>query len=231
MDALTQERAAARRRTDSGSRDGLTVAVAKGRILSEALPLLERAGLKPLQDPQRSRKLILATADPGVRLVIVRAADVATYVQHGAADVGITGKDLLMELDGGDLYELLDLRVARCRLVVAGPGGMTPAAGGRRLRVATKYVNVSRRHFAANGVQAEIIRLYGSMELAPLAGLADRIVDLVDTGGTLRANGLAEYDEIAAISARLVVNRASMKIRHKAVTELAGLLRQQVSRS
>ncbi len=200
----------------------LTIAVSKGRIYRESLPLLARAGIRPLDDPSTSRKLLLETDCPGIRLLVIRAQDVPTFVEHGAADVGIAGKDVLLEYPGDALYEPLDLTIARCRMVVAGRAG-----GGRessRPRVATKYVRTARRHFAERGVQAEIIRLYGSMELAPLTGLADRIVDLVDTGNTLRANGLVELETIRSISSRLILNRASTKMKHARVTELVDRL-------
>lgn len=193
----------------------LTIALSKGRILHEVLPLLARAGIRPCDDPERSRKLVLQTNRPDVRLLVIRAQDVPTYVEYGAADLGVAGKDVLLEYPGGGIYEPLDLHIARCRMVVAGRTG--DRSMPRRLRIATKYVLSARRHFAARGVQAEIIKLYGSMELAPLVGLADRIVDLVDTGHTLRANGLEELEEVAAISARLILNRASMKMKHAPV--------------
>lgn len=195
----------------------LTLALSKGRILDQTLPLLAAAGIEPVDDPERSRKLILATSRPDLHLVIVRATDVPTYVQYGAADLGVAGKDVLLEHSGDGLYEPLDLGIARCRLMVA---GFPDAVPRRRPRVATKYVNVARRHFAFQGRQAEVIKLYGSMELAPLAGLADYIVDVVDTGNTLRANGLAPLETIAEISARLIVNKASMKMKHVAVRAL-----------
>jgi ATP phosphoribosyltransferase len=188
----------------------LTIAVSKGRILAESLPLLARLGIRPLEDPDTSRNLILPTSDPELRLVVVRAADVPTYVEHGAAQAGIAGKDVLLEHDGDGLYEPLDLGIARCRMVLAGPAQeRTPP---RRLRIATKYVATTRRHFAARGEQVEIIRLYGSMELAPLLGLADRIVDLVDTGRTLDANGLVALETLADISSRLILNKAASKL-------------------
>ena len=198
--------------------EALTIAVAKGRIFKEALPLLAHAGIEPLEDPAKSRKLILDTTRPEVRLVIIRATDVPTFVQYGAADLGISGKDTLLEHGGDGLYEPLDLDIARCRLMVAGRMGWTPPPG--RLRVATKYVRSARRHYAAKGQQVEIIKLYGSMELAPLVGLADLIVDLVDTGNTLKANGLEPLEHIADISSRLVVNKAAMKMKHQAITRL-----------
>ncbi len=200
----------------------LTLALSKGRIFKETLPLLAAAGIRPLEDPETSRKLILATNQPQVKLVVVRATDVPTYVEHGAADLGVAGKDVLMEHEGDNLYEPLDLGIARCRMMVAGrPGQPVP---GRRRRIATKYVHSTRRHFAAKGEQVEIIKLYGSMELAPLVGLADAIVDLVDTGNTLRANGLEPLEHIADISSRLVVNKASLKIKTAAVQALVAKL-------
>lgn len=203
-------------------RDTLTIAVSKGRIFQEALPLLAGAGIIPRDDPETSRKLILETNRPDVRLVIIRASDVPTYVEYGAADLGVAGKDVLMEHGGDGLYEPLDLRISRCRLMVAGrPEEAEPA---ERLRVATKYPNITRRYYARQGRQVETIKLYGSMELAPLVKLADRIVDLVDTGNTLKANGLAPLEHIADISSRLVVNKALMKMKHTAVQELIDAL-------
>ncbi len=197
----------------------LTIAVSKGRILQESLPLLAQAGIVPVEDPDRSRRLILPTGRAGVRLVIIRATDVPTYVQYGAADLGITGKDVILEHGGAGLYEPLDLGIARCRMMVA---GLPDAARepGIRLRVATKYVASTRRHFAAQGRQVEIIKLYGSMELAPLVGLAHCIVDLVDTGGTLKANGLVPLELVAEISSRVIVNKAAMKMKHDRVKAL-----------
>lgn len=193
----------------------LTLALSKGRIYKETLPLLERAGICPVDDPERSRKLILDTNRDHIKLVIIRAADVPTYVEYGAADVGVAGKDVLMEHGGGGLYEPLDLRIARCRMMVA---GLPDAAKQtRRQRIATKYVHTTRRFFAGQGKQVEIIKLYGSMELAPLVGLADSIVDLVDTGNTLKANGLVAHEHIADISSRLIVNKAAMKMKHEAL--------------
>ncbi len=194
-----------------------TIAVAKGRILSAVLPLLGEAGIKPLEDPAHSRKLVIETSDRNVKLVIVRATDVPTYTDYGAADLGVTGKDVLLEHQGDRLYEPLDLGIARCRLMVAGRPG---AEVGARFRVATKYVHTTRAYFAQQGRQVELIKLYGSMELAPIVGLADRIVDLVDTGNTLKANGLAPLEHIADISARLVVNKAAMKTSHASVSAL-----------
>ncbi|QGU33393.1 ATP phosphoribosyltransferase [Thermochromatium tepidum] len=206
----------------------LTIALSKGRIFDQALPLLAHAGIEPRDDPETSRKLILETSNPRVKFVIIRASDVPTYVEYGAADLGVAGKDVLLEHGGDGLYEPLDLGIARCRLMVAGRPGM-PEPGTRRLRVATKYVRSAERHFAAKGQQVEIIKLYGSMELAPLVGLADLIVDLVESGNTLKANGLVPLEHIADISSRLVVNKAAWKMKHEAVTALLEALRAAVS--
>jgi len=189
----------------------LTIALTKGRILKETLPLLARAGIAPLDDVGNSRKLVFDTSHPSVRLVIIRGSDVPTYVRHGAADMGVVGKDILLEHGAEGLYEPLDLGIARCRLMTAGPVGWR--GGGARIRVATKFVNIARRHFARQGVHADVIKLYGAMELAPIMNLADLIVDIVDTGNTLRANGMEPLEEIAAISSRLVVNKAAMRSR------------------
>ena len=190
----------------------LTIAVSKGRIYQEALPLLDAAGIRPGDDPEISRKLVLDTNHDDLRLLVLRAQDVPTFVEHGAADLGIAGKDVLLEHGGEGLYEPLDLGIARCRMVVAARRGYESLP--RRPRVATKYVASTRRFFADKSVQPEIIKLYGSMELAPLVGLADCIVDLVDSGGTLAANGLVEVEEVCAISSRLIANKASMKMKH-----------------
>lgn len=207
----------------------LTIALSKGRILNETLPLLAYAGITPAEDVEKSRKLILSTSQPDVKLLIIRAADVPTYVEYGAADLGVAGKDVLMEYDGDGLYEPLDLKIARCRMMVAGVPNAQPS--GARLRIATKYVNVTRRYYAKQGQQVEIIKLYGSMELAPLVGLAERIVDLVDTGGTLKANGLTPLETIADISARLIVNKAAMKMKHARVKALIAKLAEAVEKN
>lgn len=204
----------------------ISIAVSKGRIFNEALPLLAHAGIAPLEDPATSRKLIFETTRKDVRLVVIRAADVPTFVEYGAADIGIAGKDVLMEYGGDGLYEPLDLKIARCRLMVAGPE--REHRQGTRMRVATKYVETARRYFAARGEQVELVKLYGSMELAPLVGLADRIVDLVDTGNTLRANGLQPLETIIEITSRLIVNKAAMKMKHEKIKELIMLLSEAV---
>jgi ATP phosphoribosyltransferase len=196
----------------------LTIAVSKGRIYEEALPLLAEAGITPIDDPKTSRKLILATTRDDVQLVIIRATDVPTFVEYGAADLGIAGKDVLLEHGAESLYEPLDLKIAGCRLMTASRVGAPEPKG--RIRVATKYVKTARKYFAEKGIQAEIIKLYGSMELAPLVGLADYIVDLVDTGNTLKANGLEPRDLILNITSRLVVNKAAMKMKNQAIATL-----------
>lgn len=194
----------------------ITLALSKGRIFEETLPLLAAAGITPLDDPDKSRKLIIGTNRDDVQLVIVRASDVPTYVEHGAADLGIAGSDVLQEHGGNRLYMPLDLQIARCRLMVAVAKGFDyngSVQRGARLRVATKYTESARRHFAAKGVHVDLIKLYGSMELAPLVGLADAIVDLVSTGGTLKANNLEAVEHIYEVSSRLIVNQAAMKLR------------------
>lgn len=190
----------------------LTIALTKGRILEETLPLLSAAGIEPAEDISKSRKLVFETNRPEVRLLVLRGADVPTYVQFGAADMGISGKDTLMENGAEGLYEPLDLNIARCRLMTAAIKGEPPRQG--RLRVATKYVNIAKQYYATCGRQTDIIKLYGAMELAPIMQLADEIVDIVDTGSTLRANGLEPREHIAEISSRLIVNKASMKMKH-----------------
>ena len=196
----------------------LTIAVSKGRIYEEALPLLAEAGIVPIDDPKTCRKLILQTTRDDVQLVIIRATDVPTFVEYGAADLGIAGKDVLLEHGAESLYEPLDLGIACCRLMTATRKNAPPISG--RVRVATKFVKIAQRYFAGLGIQAEIIKLYGSMELAPLVGLADCIVDLVDTGNTLKANDMEPRDLIMNISSRLVVNKAAMKMKNAAIAEL-----------
>ena len=196
----------------------ITIALSKGRIFDETLPLLAAAGIVPLENPETSRKLIIGTNRPEVRVVIVRATDVPTYVQYGAADLGVAGKDVLIEHGGEGLYAPLDLNIAKCRMMVAVPAGFdyeNAVRQGARLKVASKYIKTAREHFAAKGVHVDLIKLYGSMELAPLAGLADAIVDLVSTGGTLKANNLVAVEDIMPISSRLVVNQASLKVKRE----------------
>jgi len=206
----------------------LTIALTKGRILKETLPLLAEAGIAPLEDISASRKLIFPTTVPNVQFVVLRGSDVPTYVRYGAADMGISGKDMLLENDGADLYEPLDLGIARCRLMTAGLKNRPLPK--RRVRVATKFVNVAKHFFAERGIQADIIKLYGAMELAPLMDLADLIVDIVDTGNTLRANGMEPIELIADISSRLVVNKAAMKCKHAQVQHVIEQLRAAVAR-
>lgn len=201
----------------------ITIALSKGRIFEETLPLLAAAGIVPAENPEQSRKLIIATNRDDVRVVIVRASDVPTYVQYGAADIGIAGKDVLLEQGGAGLYQPLDLNIAKCRMSVAVPEGFDYAAAvqsGARLRVATKYIATAREHFAVKGVHVDLVKLYGSMELAPLMGLADAIVDLVSSGATLRANHLIEVEEIMQISSRLVVNQAALKMKRELLQPL-----------
>lgn len=207
--------------------NSLTIAVSKGRILEECLPLLEQSGIRPQEDPDSTRRLILNTNRADIRLIIVRATDVPTYVEYGAADLGVAGKDVLLEYGGDGLYEPLDLGIARCRMMLAGPENAVAVNG--RLRIATKYVNTTRRYFAEQGKQVELIKLYGSMELAPLLGLADAIVDLVDTGKTLKENGLAPIELITDISSRLIVNKAAMKMKHAVIKPLIDDLSRVVS--
>jgi ATP phosphoribosyltransferase len=198
--------------------DKITIALSKGRIFKETLPLLQAAGIEPAEDPEKSRKLILDTNKEHVKLLIVRATDVPTYVQYGAADMGVTGKDVLMEHGGEGLYELLDLNIARCKLMVAGYADAN--LSGSRIKVATKFVNCAKRYFAETGRQADVVKLYGSMELAPIVGLADCIVDVVDTGNTLRANGLEPLEHMSYISSRMVVNKASMKVKSSSIKKI-----------
>jgi ATP phosphoribosyltransferase len=210
----------------------LTLALSKGRIFDETLPLLERAGIRVLDDPETSRKLILATNRADVRVVLVRASDVPTYVQYGGADLGVAGSDVLLESPGDGLYRPLDLRIARCRMSVAVRADFDYASAvrqGSRIRVATKYTATARQHFADKGVHVDLIKLYGSMELAPLTGLADAIVDLVSSGGTLKANGLVEVEKIADVSSRLVVNQAALKLKRDAMQPLIEALEAAVA--
>ncbi len=210
----------------------ITLALSKGRIFEDSLPLLAQAGITVLDDPDKSRKLILATNRPDLRVVLVRASDVPTYVQHGGADLGVAGLDTLMEQDDG-LYRPLDLRIARCRMSVATREDFDYANAvrqGSRIRVATKYTQAARRHFATKGVHVDLIKLYGSMELAPLTGLADAIVDLVSTGSTLRANKLVEVERIMDISARLVVNPAALKVKRESLRTLIDAFERAVNR-
>ncbi len=205
----------------------ITIALSKGRIFKETLPLLEHAGIIPQDDPTTSRKLILDTNLDDVKLVVIRASDVPTFVEYGAADMGVTGKDVLVEHGGEGLYEPLDLKIAQCKMMVAGPkNGVVDES---RMRIATKYVETAKRYFAAQGQQVEIIKLYGAMELAPIVGLADRIVDVVDTGNTLKANGLVAMDHIADVSSRLIVNKASMKMKHECVKRYIDLIAEAVA--
>jgi len=211
--------------------NGLTFALSKGRIFDETLPLLARAGIEVLDDPETSRKLILATNRPDLRVVLVRASDVPTYVQYGGADLGVAGADVLMEASGDGLYRPVDLKIARCRMSVATRADFDYASAvkqGSRIRVATKYTQTARQHFADKGVHVDLIKLYGSMELAPLTGLADAIVDLVSSGGTLKANGLVEVEKIADISSRLVVNQAALKLKRETMRPLIEALERAV---
>ena len=205
---------------------GLTLALSKGRILKETLPLLAEAGVELLEDPDKSRKLIFPTTHPQVRILILRASDVPTYVENGAADFGVAGKDVLMEYGSENVYEPLDLQIAKCKLMTAGKVGMEKPQG--RLRIATKYVNLTRQFYASRGEQVDVIKLYGSMELAPLVGLGHYIVDVVDTGNTLRANGLEPLEEICKVSSRLIVNKASFKRKQALLNPILTQLEQAV---
>jgi len=210
----------------------ITIALSKGRIFEETLPLLAAAGIKPLENPETSRKLIIGTNRADVRLVIVRASDTPTYVQYGAAELGIAGKDVLLEHGGQGLYQPLDLGIAACRMMVAVENGFDYARAvqqGARLRVATKYIQTAREHFAAKGVHVDLIKLYGSMELAPLLGLADAIVDLVSTGGTLHANNLRAVEDVLPVSARLIVNQAALKLKRAAVQPIVEAFQKAVA--
>ena len=211
---------------------GITIALSKGRIFEETLPLLAAAGITPTENPETSRKLIIDTNHPDVRVVIVRASDVPTYCQYGAADLGVAGKDVLIEHGGQGLYQPIDLKIAQCRMSVATPVGFdyqSAVKQGARLKVATKYTTIARDFFAAKGVHVDLIKLYGSMELAPLAGLADLIVDLVSTGGTLRANRLVEVETIMPISSRLVVNQAALKLKRERLNPIIERIARAVS--
>lgn len=210
----------------------LTLALSKGRIIAETLPLLAAAGIVVAEDPEASRKLILPTSDPALRIVIVRASDVPTYVAYGAADLGVAGRDVLLEHEDGQLYSPLDLGIARCRMSVAAPRGFDYAHAvrqGARLSIATKYVKTAREHFDMKGVHVDLIKLYGSMELGPLVGLSDAIVDLVSSGATLAANDLVEVETITPISSRLIVNQAAMKLKRAAIASLIAALERAVA--
>ncbi|MGQ3114460.1 MAG: ATP phosphoribosyltransferase [Hydrogenophaga sp.] len=211
----------------------ITLALSKGRIFDETLPLLKAAGIEVLEDPEKSRKLILPTSNPEVRVVLVRATDVPTYVEYGGADIGVTGKDTLIEHGGQGLYQPLDLHISRCRVSVAVRADFDYASAvrqGSRLKVATKYTTIAREFFAGKGVHVDLIKLYGSMELAPLTGLADAIVDLVSTGNTLKANHLVEVERIMDISARLVVNQASLKLKQAAIRPIIDAFAQAIEK-
>ncbi|MCF0253212.1 MAG: ATP phosphoribosyltransferase [Duodenibacillus sp.] len=207
----------------------ITLALSKGRIYQELLPFLEHAGVVPLEDPEQSRKLMIATNRPDLRIVVLRATDVPTYVQHGAADMGVCGWDTLYEHGGNGLYVPVDLQIARCRMCVAAPAGFDWDANvrrGSRLRIATKYLKWSRDYFAREGVHVDLIKLYGSMELAPIAGLADAIVDLVSSGATLRANNMVEIKTVGSISSRLIVNQSAMKIKRERLQPIISDIRE-----
>ena len=205
----------------------IVIALTKGRILKETLPLLARAGIEPAEDIAKSRKLIFDTNHADIRLLVIRGSDVPTYVRHGAADMGVSGKDMLLEAGGADLYEPLDLNIARCKLMTATMVGKQLPQG--RIRIASKFVQIAKNYCAEQGIQADIIKLYGAMELAPILDLADMIVDIVDTGNTLKANGLEPRDLIADVSSRLVVNRAAMKRKHRRIQQIIDQLRAAVA--
>jgi ATP phosphoribosyltransferase len=207
----------------------LTLALTKGRILRETLPLLAAAGIEPLEDMQASRKLVFPTTRDDLQITVMRGVDVPVYVRHGAADLGVVGKDILLEQGAEGVYEPLDLGIAPCRLMTAAPVGFQPPQG--RIRVATKFVNVARDYFARAGLQVELIKLYGAMELAPKVDLADMIVDIVDTGNTLRANGMEPVDEIAQITSRLIVNKAALRSRHGAINRLVDDISAAIARA
>ena len=216
------------------SADMITMALSKGRIFEETLPLLAAAGIEVTDDPEKTRKLILATNQPGIQVVLVRATDVPTYVQHGGADLGVVGRDTLLEHGGQGLYQPLDLKIAKCRMSVAVRADFDYAGAvkqGSRIRVATKYTQIARDHFANKGVHVDLIKLYGSMELAPLTGLADAIVDLVSTGSTLKANKLVEVEQIMQISSRLVVNQAALKLKREPIRAIIDAFERAVGAS
>lgn len=208
--------------------DGITIAVSKGRIYDQAMPLLAKLGIVPKEDPSISRKLVLETSQENIRILIIRALDVPTYVQLGSAELGIAGKDVLMEYAGASLYEPINLGIAKCQMILAGLKNANPASD--RPRVATKYVNTTRNYFADRGQQIEIIKLYGSMELAPILGLSDWIIDLIDTGNTLKANGLVVLEHIADISSKLIVNKAAMKMKQATIQPILDQLSDIVSK-
>jgi len=203
-------------------KDMVTLALTKGRVLQETLPLLAEVGITPNEDIGNSRKLVFSTSNEAVQLVVLRGSDVPTYVQFGTADMGVSGKDVILEHGGEGFYEPLDLGIARCRLMTAGMQGVPLKTG--RIRVATKFVNIARRYYAEQGRQVDVVKLYGAMELAPIMGLADEIVDIVDTGNTLRANGLEAREVIAPVTSRLIVNKAAMKTKHKVMQPIIDLL-------
>ncbi len=207
----------------------IIIALTKGRILKETLPLFAEAGIEPIEDISKSRKLIFETNQADVRLLVIRGSDVPTYVKHGAADIGVSGKDMLLEVGGADLYEPLDLNISKCRLMTAGLVGKELPQG--RIRIASKFVNIAKQYCAERGMQADVIKLYGAMELAPLMDLADLIVDIVDTGNTLKANGMEPIDLIANVSSRLVVNRAAMKRKHQRIQGIINSLSEAVKKS
>jgi len=211
------------------SAESITIALSKGRILKETLPLFAAAGIEPLEDVHTSRKLIFETTQPNVNFIIIRAVDVPTYVEYGVADLGVSGKDVLMEHGAEEMYELLDLNIAKCKLMTAKMNNVTLPAG--RLKVATKYINVARRYFANQGRQVDLIKLYGGMELAPIMNLADVIVDIVDTGNTLKANGLSPDEFIADISSRLVASRLALKMKDETIKPLVALLAAAIQRN
>ncbi|RDE23049.1 ATP phosphoribosyltransferase [Motiliproteus coralliicola] len=217
--------------TQTTASQSITIALSKGRILKETLPLLEQANIIPAEDIFSSRKLIFDTNHPHIKLLVIRATDVPTYVEYGAADMGVSGKDVLLEHGARGLYEPLDLNISRCRLMTAGLVDAKPIPDGGRVKVASKFVNITKRYFASQGKQVDIIKLYGAMELAPIMGLADCIVDIVDTGNTLKANGMQPLELIAPISTRLVVGKAAMKMKHSLIQPIIEQLGEAVERA